>query len=355
MQVGKLPPEMLARLVGLAARDDPRVIVGPRVGEDAAAIDLGGGRVLVVKADPITFASDLIGWYAVHVNANDVATMGARPAFFMATLLLPETFDPDGVEAIFRQIGEACDEVGAVLVGGHTEVTHGIDAPLLAGSMIGEVMRDQLVVSAGARTGDHLLLTKGIAIEGSAVLAREVPDVLAAAGVREGVIAAAREFLFRPGISIVRDCEVLRGAGEVHAMHDPTEGGLAAALYELAAASGRGLEVDVVAVPVLPETEAIAGALGLDPMRMLGSGALLAAVPGAGVGRAIEALRAGGVMAADVGRVTEPGDAVILKAPDGDRVLEPTYQDEVARFLATQGSRAHPPGSTADKARGTDV
>jgi len=335
MQPGKLPPDVLARLVASALVDDPRVIVGPRVGEDAAAVDLGDGRVLVLKSDPITFASDLIGWYAVHVNANDVATMGAKPAFFLATLLLPETFEEAAIAPIFDQIRDACAGVGAVLVGGHTEVTHGITAPILAGSMVGEATRDRLILTAGARPGDVLLLTKGIAIEGTSVLGRDAAPVLAAAGVPPTTIEAAARLLESPGISVVKDCAILAGAADVHAMHDPTEGGLAAALYEMSLACGAGLEVDLDAVTVLPETQTVAGALGLDPLAMLASGALLAAVSPETADGALDALRESGIAAAAIGRVTQPGDAVILKAPEGKRRLGPTYQDEVARFLAT--------------------
>lgn len=335
MQPGKLPPDILARLVASATIDDPRVILGPRVGEDAAAVDLGDGRVLVLKSDPITFASDRIGWYAVHVNANDVATMGAKPSFFLATLLLPETFDEAAIEPIFGQIRDACAQVGAVLVGGHTEVTHGIEAPILAGSMVGEATRESLILTAGARPGDVLLLTKGIAIEGTSVLGRDAAEALSAAGVPAATIDAAARLLESPGISVVKDCAIAIESADVHAMHDPTEGGLAAALYEMSLACGAGLEVELDAVSVLPETVAVANALKLDPLGMLASGSLLAAVSPETAPAALAALHAAGIAAAAIGRVTEPGDAVILKAPEGKRRLGPTYQDEVARFLAT--------------------
>ena len=182
MDVGKLPSQLLAHLL---ARIGPyrsgRVVVGPGVGQDAAVIDMGD-RLLVAKSDPITFASDLIGWYAVHVNANDVACMGARPAWFLATILLPEGAAPSLAEAIFEQVLDACQAMEIELVGGHFEITYGLERPIVVGAMLGEVERGRLVRSSGAQPGDCLILTKGIAIEGTAVLAREAGEALAAAG-----------------------------------------------------------------------------------------------------------------------------------------------------------------------------
>src|SRR5512136_3108998 len=170
--VGKPPLAVLERLFRQCGVRDPRVIVGPRVGEDAAVVDLGD-RYLVAKVDPITFVAEEIGWYAVHVNANDLAVRGAKPAWFLMTLLLPEAQAEESLLAdIFTQVRDACGAVGASLVGGHTEVTSGLDRPILAGTMLGEVEKDRLVTTAGARVGDTVLLSKGIAIEGTSILAR---------------------------------------------------------------------------------------------------------------------------------------------------------------------------------------
>ena len=172
MDIGKLPPSLLEKLLSKNLIEDPRVLLGPQVGEDAAVLDMGE-RLLVVTSDPVTFASDQIGWYAVQVNANDVACSGASPLWFLATLLLPERSTEADAEGVFSQIVEACRAVGASLVGGHSEVTFGIDRPIILGTMLGEVDRGKLVRTGGAQEGDSIVLTKGIAIEGTALLARE--------------------------------------------------------------------------------------------------------------------------------------------------------------------------------------
>ncbi len=173
LQTGKLPNEALAALLAKLQHRDPRVLIGPGIGVDAAVIDNGGPKLLVAKSDPITFATDHIGTYAVHVNANDVACLGARPAWFLATILLPESATPQLAESIFGQIASTCEALGIELVGGHTEITHRLQRPIVSGALLGEVERERLVRPGGARPGDCVILSRGIAIEGTAVLARE--------------------------------------------------------------------------------------------------------------------------------------------------------------------------------------
>ena len=277
MQAGKLPLEMLAGLLDQVEAKDPRVVLGPRAGEDAALIDFGD-RYLVAKTDPITFATDLIGWYVVQVNVNDLAVAGATPRWLLVTLLLPEGTAPDMVADIFRQLREACASLDIALVGGHTEVTYGLPRPIAVGALLGEADKDDIVLTSGVRPGDSILLTKGVAIEGTSILAREASEALAASGVDADVIERARGMLFSPGISVLRDAEVARSAAAVHAMHDPTEGGVATALLEMATAAGVGLTIDGDRIPVVPECAEVCAALGLDPLGLIASGALLAAV-----------------------------------------------------------------------------
>ena len=223
LRVGKLPPNLLERLLAKVSIEDPRVLVGGRVGEDAAVIDMGD-RVLVAKTDPITFASDLIGWYAVQVNANDVACMGAKPRWFLATILLPEGAEASLAESVFSQVVDACQKLEISLVGGHTEVTHQLQRPMVIGLMLGETERERVVLTSGAQPGDAIILTKGIAIEGTAVLAREAAPALKQRGVTEDALKRARNYLFNPGISVVREALAALDAVPLHSMHDPTEG-----------------------------------------------------------------------------------------------------------------------------------
>ena len=333
MQAGKLPLELLSQLLSKVDISDPRVVLGPSPGEDAALIDFGD-RYLVAKTDPITFATDLIGWYVVQVNANDIAVMGATPRWLMATLLLPEGTSEDRARAIFDQVREACDDLGISLIGGHTEVTYDLSRPIAIGAMLGEVAKDRVVLTSGARPGDAIVVTKGIAIEGTAILARESEDDLLRAGVDEKVVRSAKEYLFSPGISVLKDATVARGAVEVHSMHDPTEGGLATGLLEVATAAGVGLIVDEARIPVTEECRSICRALGLDPLGLIASGALLATLPPEDVPKLIDALADEGIPAYEIGSITPAEDGLKLRTAEGVRDLPTFERDELARYLS---------------------
>jgi hydrogenase expression/formation protein HypE len=336
LPLGKLPHDQLASLLRRYVPDDPRILVGPGLGEDATVIDLGHDstdRLLVVKTDPITFATDEIGWYAVNVNANDVACMGATPCWFLVTLLLPQgSTDSLLVERIFDQIGQACAVLDISLAGGHTEITYGLDRPIVVGHMLGEVARDRLVTTSGARVGDVLLLTKGFAVEATAIIAREKAEELARRFSPE-FLARCRGFLHDPGISVVRDAQVAMGAGHVHAMHDPTEGGLATGLWELAWAADVGLEVTASLLPVLPETAQLCQAFDLDPLGVIASGALLMAVHPDDALAIQRALESEGIPAFEVGRVVEKAAGVTLLTAEGRQPLPRFARDEIARLF----------------------
>jgi len=347
---GKLPAEMLAQLLEGLPRRDPRVLLGPGIGRDAAVIDFGD-RLLVATTDPITFATAHLGWYAVHVNANDIACMGARPAWFLATILLPEGASPELAETVFGQVLEACEALEIELVGGHTEITYRLDRAIVVGAMLGEVERQRLVRPEDARPGDALLLTKGLAIEGTAVLAREAGERLRALGMAAEAVEAAKGCIFEPGISVVREATAACEAVRVHAMHDPTEGGLATALYELAEAAAVGIEVEDGTIEVLPQTRALCEAAGLEAMGLLASGALLLAVAEEDGARAVSAIKEAGVTARRIGRVAESTAGVIISSRSHKRAVPRFARDEVARFLA-EGEESSGPVSRGRKSRG---
>lgn len=333
LAVGKLPADLLASLLKIASRTDPRVLVGPGIGVDAAVIDFQP-RPLVAKSDPITFATDEIGWYAVHVNANDVAVMGGSPRWFLATLLLPESAAPPLAEAIFTQIADACRSLGVELVGGHTEITAGLTRPIVVGHMLGEVEREGLVTSAGARPGDALVLARGIPIEATALLARERGEALRAAGLSGADVARAAEFLRDPGISIAADARLALERARVTAMHDPTEGGLATGLWELATAAGVGLRVYEQEIIIPDLARRICAALGLDPLGCIASGALLLTCHPDDAEPLLAAFRSRGLPAARIGDVLAPEAGLRYVRWDGTESDLPTFpRDEVARLF----------------------
>ncbi|MCJ7623906.1 MAG: AIR synthase family protein [Anaerolineaceae bacterium] len=330
LPLGKLPPELLASIISRAPIDDDRVILGPGIGFDCAVVDVGP-NLLVMKSDPITFATDEIGWYAVQVNANDIATTGAAPRWFMATVLLPEGGTTEElVHRVSDQLFEACRDLGISMIGGHTEVTYGLDRPLVIGTMIGEVEHSKLVTPRGASSGDHVLLTKGIPIEATAILAREFPDRLRSVLDAEELLLAA-DFLHNPGISVSRDAQIACSAGRVTAMHDPTEGGLAAAIWEMAEASGLSfcIVIDRVHIPAL--SGKICKVFDMDPLGAIASGALLLTAPPQDGALIQKALHAAGIPCTAIGWI-EDGPAAVWELRGADRVpLQRPARDEITK------------------------
>lgn len=332
LPIGKLPADLLARLLGQYTTPDESVVIGPEIGEDAAVIDFGE-KYLIAKTDPITFATDAIGWYVINVNANDIAAMGGRPRWFLASILLPEgTATQEMVEQIFSQLSDACSALGIALCGGHTEITYGLDRPIVVGQMLGEVEKEKLVTTAGAQPGDDIILTKGIAVEATSIIAREKEDDLRQRHPPE-LIERCKAMLYDPGISVLRDAQVAAGAGKVHAMHDPTEGGLATGLYELAAAAGVGLAVCREQIRVLPETALLCREFGLDPLGVIASGALIIALAPNYTPAVLAALEDAGIVASVIGRITPPEVGVTLHL--GARAIPmPRFErDEIARLF----------------------
>jgi len=333
LPIGKLRADTLQAIFDKHRFKDPRVVVGPRVGEDAAVIDMGD-RYLVATSDPITFATAEVGWYALHVNANDIAVRGARPRWFLATLLLPAGATTDvSVERLFAELHAACDELEVALVGGHTEVTHGLDRPIIAGTMLGEVEKDRLVTTAGARVGDAVVMTKGVPLEGAAIIAREKEAELRALGIAPAVIRRARGFLKTPGLSVRPEAEIAGELTTVHAMHDPTEGGIATALVELADAAGVGLRIDRDRIMVLPEGKALCAAFGLDPLGTIASGALLMTLAPADAGIVIHALARESIDCHFIGQVVPREQGVTLMNGSRQEPMPVFAQDEITRLF----------------------
>ncbi|MFP4634816.1 MAG: AIR synthase-related protein [Nitriliruptoraceae bacterium] len=325
LPTGKLPAALLAELLASAPSRDDAVLLGPAIGEDAAALQLPAD-VIVAATDPITLTSNAAGRYVVIINANDVAVTGALPRWFLVTMLLPPTADEAKVRALFTGLRSTLDELEVTLIGGHSEVTPAVTQPVLVGHMLGTVVGDRPISSSGARAGDVLVQVGPVPIEGAAVLAEECRQRLG--DLPTELLQAAERAVDDPGISVVAPALLAAELGAT-AMHDPTEGGLAAGLGELADASGIELRVHGGAIERFAPGVAICDHLGADPLATLASGALLATFPAHLADAAVTALRTAGHPATPIGEAA-PGSGVLL---DGQPMPTPT-RDEVARLLA---------------------
>ena len=325
LKTGKFDPDTLRRLVldRLGVRRDD-VVVHAGLGEDAAAVAFGD-EVCVLSSDPITGAGSDAGWYAVHVACNDIAAMGARPVGVLATLLFPESASEDDVARIVGDIHRAALELEIEVLGGHTEVAPGLSAPIVSMTSVGRAQRDRLVTSGGARPGDTLILTKWAALEGTAILATDLAAHLEGR-VSPDLVERARGLTAR--LSVVRDGIRAAELGAT-ALHDPTEGGVLGALWEMTEAAGAGVEVDTSAVPLLEETRQICAVFGADPLRLISSGAMLIACPD--LARMLAGLAELRIPATPIGRVTRGERIVVVQ---GRReTCGPVARDELWRIL----------------------
>ena len=360
LPVGKLPADLLSYLLNQIPTKHEQLLLGPGVGLDCAILEFGED-LLVLKTDPITFATDMIGWYGVQVCANDIATSGGLPRWMMVNLLMPENrTTPELIEDIFNRLNAACTEIGVTIIGGHTEITNGLNRPILVGTMIGTVRHDKLVTPQGAKPGDHILLTKGIPIEATAILAREFHDRLLEGSeqnstnrsmnhsinipykettnesvpVSPNELIKAQNFIFSPGISVLHDAQVAVKAGVIHAMHDPTEGGLYTALWEMAEACNCSISVDLSRAPIHPISQSICQIFDLDPLGAIASGALLLCTPSDEVEKILSAFENEKILCVEIGIILESSESpeVLETNHPGNPIPRPE-QDEIAKVF----------------------
>lgn len=338
LPVGKLKHDFLKELLPVCD-ESAGVVVGPQLGEDAAVVMLGDSY-LVATSDPITFATEEIGWYVVCVNSNDIAAMGAVPKWLLVTLLLPESATTAAmVRDIMAQLTQACAEFGIALCGGHTEVTPAVTQPVVVGQMMGVVRKDALVTSSDARVGDNLILTKGMGIEATAIIARECASQLV--GKCDALILEqAKNYLTYPGISVLKDAQIAVATGGVHAMHDATEGGVATAVHELATASGLGVIIysdKLFSSSVLCSevTRTLCDMFELNLLGVISSGALLIAADPEKSETICRALDTAGIGAAIIGKFLPPEHGIWLEhATDTKHPLPIFETDEIAKLFS---------------------
>ena len=331
LPAGKFPNDLLEQFFDRFTFEDPSILIHPGVGEDTAAVDVVKEEVLVLKSDPITFATDAIGQYAVLVNANDIATAGAKPRWLLTTLLFP--CESTGAEILqtMQELQDICRQWDITLCGGHTEITDAVTRPVIIGMLTGTVLKKNLVDKRNIQTGDQVLLTKAIAVEGTAIIAREFGGRLKHLGMTETDIETCKQFLSQ--ISILKEAQIAAGVDGVSAMHDITEGGLATALNEMSVAGRHRIKVDMNRIPIFPQTEKISRLMGIDPMGLIGSGSLLICCRKNDTDRLIKQIQDAGIKVACIGEVMESGQGIEAERI-GRPVPWPSFEvDEITRLF----------------------
>ena len=329
MKVGKVSETVLKRsIIKQIHTKRDEVLLGAGVGEDCAAMKLSPGEIFVISTDPITGTVKDVGMLAIQITANDLASSGAEPVGVMLTVLLPEEIEEEDIREMMRQVEEACAHFHIQVMGGHTEVTRAVTQPVISVTGVGKVREDRLVSTAGAKPGQDILVTKWIGIEGTSIIAKEKEKELL-----EHFSAAFVDTAkgFDQYLSVLPDSRIAVEHG-VSAMHDVTEGGIYGALWEVAEASGIGLEIDLKAIPIRQETVEICEYFELNPYYLISSGCMLmAADRGHDLVRKLEAA---GIPAAVIGKATDGrarriwngGEESYLERPKTDELYK-IYQN----------------------------
>ncbi len=323
MKIGKIPENVLKRAVFRQLHTKrPEVLLGAGVGEDCAAVKLAADETLVLSTDPITGTVKDIGTLSIQITLNDLASAGAEPVGVLLTVLLPEYVEEAGLREMMGQVETACAAAGVQVMGGHTEVTAAVAQPVITVCGVGKVKDGRVVTTAGAKPGMDILVTKWIGIEGTSILAKEQEKKL-----RERFSAPFVETAkgLDAYLSVLPEAEVAVCCG-VGAMHDVTEGGIFGALWEMAEASGVGLEIDLKKIPIRQETVEICEFFGINPYQLISSGSMLMAAEDGT--RLLRELERAGISAAIVGKATEGNDRVLWNE-DERRFLEPPKTDEL--------------------------
>lgn len=332
LPVGKLPLNVLKKFLKRYAVLDRSVIVGPDIGLDAAVIEFGG-KYILAKTDPITFTSKDIGLYAININANDIASMGGVPRWFLAAILLPAgKADIKMAEVIFSHLSNACKRLGISFCGGHTEITAGINRPIVIGQMLGEVRKGKLATARGAMIGDAIILTKGIAIEATSIMAREKTKELTK---KFGLsfVKRCKNFIKNPGIGVLKDSQAAAKHAKIHAMHDPTEGGVATGLHELAIASKIGIIADMEKIPVFSECRRLCNYFGINPLGAIASGSLLIAVDERDSKNVVMGLKKNGIAASIIGKAVAKKHGVKIMENGKLKSLKIFERDEITKIF----------------------
>lgn len=327
MKIGKVPEAVLKRSVMKQITcKRQEVLVGAGIGEDCGVLKLAGDEVFVVSTDPITGTAQDIGHLAVHITANDLASSGAEPVGILLTVLLPENSEETVLKDIMKEVGQACATLDIQIVGGHTEVTAVVNQPLVSVTGIGKMKENKLVTTNGVRPGMDIVITKWIGLEGTSIIAKAKGEELAEK-LPTHLIETARSF--DRYLSVVPEAKIAMEHG-VASMHDVTEGGIFGALWEIAEASGVGLEIDLRKIPVRQETIEVCECFQINPYQLISSGSMLMAAPNGH--NLVLALNQAGIEATVIGKAVEGNDRVLWNEEE-KRFLEPPKTDELYKVV----------------------
>jgi len=323
--------DLLEKFLKILPLSSKRVKIKPGAGADSAVFNTGS-HYIVISQDPITFTEKEIGYYAVLVNANDVLCMGAKPEFFLFTLLLPKTANLEKINKIFKEVSYTCKKLNISVIGGHTEISPGLEKIIISGTMIGLRKKKEGLFPKRVKEGDYLLCVKEVPIEGISIIAKEKEEELKDV-IDENLLNKFKNYHRNPGISIFKEALLLLKNKNVLALHDPTEGGIFNGIYEFCEFLNKGVLVYEDRIPVIKKAKKIFELYNIDPLKTISSGCLLVATKRKGTFEIEDILRKKRIKYRIIGefKKKEFGKKLVLK--NGKKIEIYPCQDEISKIF----------------------
>ena len=327
LNVGKLDSDLLKQLVfeKITYRSDD-VKVRPGIGEDCAVMDFGQYEC-IMSTDPITAAVNDIGRLAIHITCNDIASNGVQPLGIMLAVMLPEGTTEEDVAHIMGQAAETASELKVEIIGGHTEVTPAVKQPVIVSTAIGKGLANQSQSGNDMETGDYVMMTKAVGLEGTGIIACDYEEQLQEV-LSTDELEKAKSFLDL--VSVVPE-GVAAGKVGTHGMHDITEGGILGAVWEMCQIAGKGVQIWMDQIPMNPETGKICEFFDIDPLRLISSGSMVIIVPADKKDEMNAAMAEAGVDCSIIGRIEDKEYGIRLMssadAEDSEEIAPPAADE----------------------------
>jgi len=331
LKEGKLPIDLLQKFLRILPSSSEKIKIKPGAGADSAVID-AEDYYIVVSQDPITFTEKDIGYYSVMVNANDVVCMGAKPEFFLFTLLLPQGISEVKIREIFKEVSKICKKLSISVIGGHTEITPFLKRTIISGTMIGLRKKSDGIFPKRVRKGDYLICVKEVPIEGISIIAKEKKNDLKGL-IDDKLIERFKKYHLNPGIGIIKEGLLLLKNKNVCALHDPTESGIFNGIYEFCEFLNLGVVVFEDRIPVIKNAKKIFDYFNIDPLKTISSGSLLVAVKKEGISEVEDLLKKNRIKYSIIGEFRDKKYGRRMITENGREIMIFSCQDEISKIF----------------------
>lgn len=334
-ELGKIHPEFFNRVIyPRLGKKDASIIVGPQHGVDFGVIDIGGGKVMVLSADPFYIAKELgiekAAWFAVHILASDVAVSGIRPRYFAVDLNLPPEMTEDELTRMWDTVHKECEKLGIAVVTGHTARYAGCNYPMVGGATVFGIDKKSKLIKPKVNVGDAIIVSKGPAIETTGLMSAYFPKFLEAK-YGTAFVKEAQDVYYQ--MSTVKDAMISAKIKGVTAMHDATECGVFGGLFEMASHSDVGMNIYKEEIAIQDVVKKTCECFDIDPYVAISEGTLLATAKKKSAKTVVKALEDEGIPASIAGEAVPAREGIsVITGVKKERLEHPRIDPFWGKF-----------------------